>query len=868
MAGTWPLVGRREELTLLAAALTDDRTRGVVLSGAAGVGKTRLATELVERAASAHGRATAWASGNRSFGDIPFGAFAHLLPGSDVATIGPLDVMRRARAELVRRSGGRPLLLGVDDAHLLDEASAGLVHQLVASGAAFVVVTVRAGEPAPTSIRGLWRDELAERFELRPLTWHQVGELLAEALGGQLDTSTAHRMWEASAGNVLLLRELVLLGSASGRLAQRHGVWSWQGPLAVEARLVELIDDRLAGLPAQPRAAMELLAVGEPLPTAVFEGLVGADVACALEAAALLVADGPAGTARVAHPLYAETLRAQLRPLRHRSLCRALAAANAGDSLRVAMWQLDGGGEADPATLTDAARRAVWLYDHPLAERLARAAVAAGGGPAAALVLAETLQAQGKAADCREVLTELDPRDLDAELVAPWAVVASNNAFFGHGDVDGACAILVEAQAAAPSDDDRVVLLAHHGYILYFSGRLADALGVAEQALDRSGVGLKSRLLLGRSAILTLSATGATDRAIAIADELLRSASSAELEQSMLVDRLRLTRLAAYWYGGRCPEMEASASAQYEAMVAAQAHDLRGTMAGLLGRALFGQGRMASARSRLRESVALLTAQDVVGALPFFQTMLARAAAHLGDQVEATAMLAAARRSFNPAVRVAATELLLAQAWVAAGAGEISTARDRAREAADRAAEAGSPTRELDALHDAVRFGEPGLAPRLAEVSARIDHAVGPVCAAHAAALAADDGAALEGCAERFAGHGTLLLAAEAAVEAAEAHARAGRRAAELSALDRARRWAERCEGARTPVLARAGQSPTAAWLTAREREVAALAVQGLSNAEIAQRLVLSRRTVANHLNNAYGKLGISRRADLTAHLT
>ena len=52
---------------------------GVVLAGAAGIGKTRLAGELLTRARAA-GRATAWVQATRSAGSIPFGAFAHLLP--------------------------------------------------------------------------------------------------------------------------------------------------------------------------------------------------------------------------------------------------------------------------------------------------------------------------------------------------------------------------------------------------------------------------------------------------------------------------------------------------------------------------------------------------------------------------------------------------------------------------------------------------------------------------------------------------------------------------------------------------------------------------------------------------------------------
>ncbi|MFC4584925.1 helix-turn-helix transcriptional regulator [Sphaerisporangium corydalis] len=55
--------------------------------------------------------------------------------------------------------------------------------------------------------------------------------------------------------------------------------------------------------------------------------------------------------------------------------------------------------------------------------------------------------------------------------------------------------------------------------------------------------------------------------------------------------------------------------------------------------------------------------------------------------------------------------------------------------------------------------------------------------------------------------------------------------------------------------------------LTAREREVAALVVQAMSNRGIADRLVLSERTVETHVRNILTKLGLSNRTELTAHL-
>ena len=167
-------------------------------------------------------------------------------------------------------------------------------------------------------------------------------------------------------------------------------------------------------------------------------------------------------------------------------------------------------------------------------------------------------------------------------------------------------------------------------------------------------------------------------------------------------------------------------------------------------------------------------------------------------------------------------KVLLAQTWVTAAEGIVSTALAIARQAAEVAASQHQPAVEVFALHTAVCFGDRTVADRLTQLATQVDGPRASAAAAHATALAADDGAALHAASVRLEQMGALLLAADIA----------------------------------TPLP-----------LTDREREIVTLAASGLSNRQIAQRLVVSVRTVEGHLYHATTKLGASGRTELTTLL-
>jgi DNA-binding CsgD family transcriptional regulator len=821
------------------------------------------------------GAVTRWAGATASGASIPLGALAHLVPplrpGSEPNR---LQLLHQATAALVAAGDGGRVVLVVDDAHLLDDTSATLVHQLALNAAVSLVVTVRTGEAAPDPVVALWKDGLIDRLELQPLSRLEIEEAMGAVLGGTLDSLTLERLCLLTQGNPLFLREVVNGERDTERLVETGGVWRWQGAFTPTPRLAELIASRLSRLETDEHRLVRLLAFGEPLGASIAAQLVSATALRSAERSGLVAVekDGRRRSACLSHPIYGEVIRAQSSVLEACELRGALARAMAsrvrrrGDVLRHATLQLNASGTADPDLLVVAARHAMAARDHGLAERLARAALAAGDGFDAQLALGAALNCQGRMRDAEAVLSgapSMASTDHERAMVAlTWAP----NLFWGQGRADEAEAMLQRTQDAI---GDAVViqsLIGLRSTFSLFAGRPRESIALSAAVLKSELAADDVLVWAGLSLSYGLARCGRTSEGLTAGARARDGLNRCSETSIMLWPAVYQCEVTSLWLAGRLEQAQTRA-VSYEDHC--RLHAWEGVD---LGVARLLQGQIALALGHPATAIRLLhQAIDRVTEAPrcwqyWCLLTLTEALAVSGDANGAADALAQLQTPAFPSeiFRLWAPDTLLAAAWVAAAAGEVSRAASLATEAAEAAAAGGQSTIEALALHASLRLGHLKAVPdRLRELAGEVDGVLVSTCSAHADALAAGDGAGLDRVAARFQAMGACILAAEAANQAAGAHLRAGRRGASWGSMSRARQFADACEGARTPALEEAHPLP----LTRREQEVARLAAQGLTNRAIAERLVVSVRTVEGHLEQAYGKLNISSRAELTVAL-
>ncbi len=870
MPPAWPLVGRQEELQAIVEALLSRGASAVVLAGVAGVGKSRLLVEALDRL-SDKGLITRLAVATHAASVIPLGAVAHLLPASLSAAGSPSNLLRVAGESLLKEAGSGSLVLGIDDAHLLDDTTAALIHHLALQGEARVVAAVRSGEQPPDPVVALWKDGTGDRFEVQALSRTEVEELSGLVLGSQVDRATVHLLWKATRGNPLFLRELILGGLQVGSLQQIDGIWMWRGPLGISARLREVLGLRLKDLAPQERHALEIAAVAGSIGLSSLEWLAGGDSVESLQRLGLLeTTDGQDRRVetRISHPMYAEAVRETTPELRIRRIQIALAdaleatgARRRDDLLRVATWRLEGGGLGDPGRMTFAARRAMSLFDAELAERLALAAADGGGGFAAALIRAEAVMAQGGFLEAEAMLAELQDA-ASTGIERTQAVVARGSNLFWHlGRFDEVRRAIDEALTQVGDPGLRDAISTSLVPSLLFGGRTEEALGIALDVLERGSADLRVLLEAALAASFGLAVAGRIRDAEAVVDRWLPSAEAAADIVPVAHFWLQGNRYLVHALAGDVRAAVQEAEDLYREVLDVHMGPERGPHAFMIGFLTSLTGRVRTAAGWFREALPLLREVDLLRHRSACAGQLAHCSALLGDLVTAEAALAEAEECRIESFKVDEVFVGLGRAWTAATQGEISNGLAIALETAEHVGSMGQLVFEAEALHDVARLGGAArVASRLNELAAATDGELVGAFARHATALAASDAPGLEAASETFERMGMLLHSAEASARAAAIHRSAGRTGSALAAGERARALADLCEGASTPALT---QLDSPLPLTPREREIAALAATGLSNREIAGRLVVSVRTVDNHLHAVYEKLGIGGRAEL-----
>jgi DNA-binding NarL/FixJ family response regulator len=856
MGARWQLLDRRVEHEAVRSTLTGSETWGVVLVGDAGVGKTTLARTVTASLPSK----VRWVACTESSRSIPLGVFGQWVPAS--VSRDPVTLITSTRESILSEDN---TVIGVDDAHLLDQLSATLLHQIAVDRAARIVATVRSGAPVPDAVTALWKDHYLMRLDLNPLTKAQSIALIESVLGGTLEGLSGDVMWKRSRGNPLYLRHMVEGAVEAGTLTEVHGVWQLRGPAVVPSGLAVLLEDRLAHAGSDVVTALKLLALCEPLDIDVLCELAGDDAVDAAEEAGLIRADidGAQVNARFSHPLYGDVLRhrvgtASARKLRGRlvKVLRDRQPDSAAARIRLAQLCIDSDEVVDTPLLIAAAKDAIFLSDLPLAERIARVAFERGGGSQAAELLSRAMLWQGRPVEADQILTGFDPDKLDELELVRWGLPRLSILFWSMGEVDRAGRVLELLRTRVKRRRLRLVVEAVGSAMAVDENNIAEGLAAAERVLSVPDAPPQAVEFAAFSAGLALPVVG---RGADFGPIAARCRTEERATDGMIRVMVRYFEVVALTYTGEL-DLADQCLADYSQFSSAGQFlgwAIAKIMAGLVATY---RGRFPDAISSIEQALAALAAEEPLPWKLPARILLARAYAALGSTDQAGRVLADAEQHAGRFVALHEPQRMITRSWVAAAKGGQRSAVELARAAADLAHRSGQYAIEAEALHHAARFGDGTVADRLAELQERVTGRVVTLQARHAAAVAASDEQALDAVSHDFETIGLVLSAADSAARAAPLYERAGRRRKSMESAARALGLAAQCGGAMTPAIKLAARPLP---VTAREREIAGFIAEGLSNREIAERLTVSVRTVEGHIYRACVKLDVGDRDEL-----
>ncbi|WP_159615763.1 helix-turn-helix transcriptional regulator [Arthrobacter zhaoguopingii] len=875
-----PLVGRSKIIDGILTALHDPAGFGAMVVGEPGVGKTALARAVVQQLG---GAAEVFPiTGGSSLRRIPFGALSPYLQGLSVEEVGsPVAILRSLMKHLPAPRGRSPHLplFVVDDAHELDESTCALLAQLVSARRARLLILSRAAPHPPAEFLALSRDGLLMRFDLEPLDDSAVDELCRQVLGGNVLTGTSNLLAGATGGNPLFLLTLLTQGRGQGYLVERNGVWRMVGQPSVDLRLVDLIQSQLRQRSAPDLAALEVVALAEPIALKALSRCADPDSVRNLQDDQLItVGPAPERLVSLSHPLYSEVLRTSVPTARSMAIRRAVLEVldprteSLEGFLRSVAWGLDCGVPPDDPSLLRAAVVANRLNDPGFALRAARAVSAPGLRGRALVEIARAQIARGNLGYARELVDEARLRCTNL-LVAKEATLLSFDIRLRLGessedlrrDIDQWDFLI---QAIESTGRSRALTAAagtsHLGarllrcYVLLLEGKLHGLERPLREAVASAHGSAETRT--GALALLgeLLASTGRPVSGAACTAEALALIDAEDHQlltyREFVASRHILSLVhAGEWSSARAVfENYARHSSRNPSYFAGWSDLFEGIAA-------LRSGRTGAARDRLLLAVEGLRESDVTQVLTMATGLAAFACAAASDTARARALIDEYTTVPNRGSRQMRLTGRIYALVAGALLGEPHGVAAELRQIADSAAADGMLEVAATALEQAARLGDSGAFAPLAALTGHFEGREGAVLNAFAAAARDSDPVRLAEAATTAEDAGYLPLAGACLRLAAELWTSRGAGQKARSAQTRLTAVLSRTD---QPAVGTAGSAP-GARLTRREQDIVSLVAEGYSNRDIAERQNVSVRTVEGHLYRIFAKLGISRREEL-----
>ena len=823
--------------------------------------------------------------------------------GADV----PAVLAEQLLALVAEQCAVRPTILVVDDLQWADQASVTLWGRLARSSRQVPLLLVGMMRPAPQrddllALRRVVGDDA--RLQLAGLTGMAVTDLVAALAGGKPDDNLL-RLAGGAAGNPLYLTELVAALARGSSLTVTEAGAATLASGSAPSSLSAAIADRLgfvAGPVREVLRAAALLGTDFAVPDlAIVLGRGVADLVPAVDEACAVgvLAESGRGLG-FRHPLIRAALYddmpAPVRAAWHRDAGRALAEAGAspdrvarqmlravggpGDATEpVDEWMLDwlartadllvaqapgvaaelltravAGSQADSARhgwlasrLADALYR---IGDRAEAKQVANRALEHAAEPDLLVDLHWTLaQCRMRAGESAESLATLDRAlaspGISARHRARLLLLAART-HFNLGEIEQAGRVAASALAAASEAGGNWVMgwaLLMMAVVTSVRGRMTDALPLFDRALavTQADPALTDlRLLLQINKAVTLGNLDRYEEALAVAGEARQLADQVGTAVRLAQAHGVLGQLL--FQTGRWDDALAEVEIVHEDLKEPAAACCELGIAAVIS---FHRSEVGAARGRL---AAAAPHAERLGHRPIGPLALARSLdrEHDGALPEALAALTDAFDGSTEEVEEI-EDLLPDAVRLAAETGDTGTAQSIAGQADALAAESEIPHRQANALYCRGLLDHD--ASRLLAAAERYGDAGRPLLRAKA----------LEAAAAEFVDADDRSPARDAFTRAVDVYTSLG------AAADVARLQATfRAHGIRRGPHAKHRRARSG-WdsLTATEIKIAAFVEEGLSNPEIAARLLLSRRTVATHVSHILKKLDVHSRTDI-----